>query len=66
MATPALAVPSWLSSSELLRFVGGYTRYVRQMRLLRDSAMPHRHMVLLQFGSPAVAERFRGTPFERM
>jgi hypothetical protein len=54
-----MAVPSWMSSSELLRWVGGYTRYVRLMRLLRDASMPHRHMLLLQFGSPAVAERFR-------
>ena len=54
-----MAVPSWLSSAELIRFVGGYTRYVRQMRLLRDASMPHRHMLLLQFGSPAIAERFR-------
>ena len=54
-----MAVPSWLSSSELLEFIGGYTRYARQMRLLRDASMPHRHMLLLQFASASIAERFR-------
>ena len=53
------AVPSWLSSGDLIRFLGGYARYVRHMRLLRDASMPHRHMLLLQFGSPSFAERFR-------
>ncbi len=53
------AVPSWLSSADLIRFFGGYARMVRHMRVLRDASMPHRHMVLLQFGSPSLAERFR-------
>ena len=54
-----MAVPAWMSPSDLIRFVGGYTRYVRHMRLVRDASMPHRHMLLLQFASPAIAERFR-------
>jgi hypothetical protein len=53
------AVPSWLSSADLIHFFGGYARMVRHMRVLRDASMPHRHMVLLQFGSPSIAERFR-------
>ena len=58
-----------LSSSRPLRFsrrhtrragfLGGYARMVRHMRVLRDASMPHRLMVLLQFGSPSLAERFR-------
>jgi hypothetical protein len=54
-----MAVPSWLSSSDLLHFIGGYTRYARHMRLLRDLSMPNRNMLLVQFASPSVAERFR-------
>ena len=54
-----MAVPTWLSSSDLLHFIGGYTRYARQMRLLRDASISNRHMLLLQFGSPSIAERFR-------
>jgi len=48
-------VPSYLGSSDLIRFLGGYIRYVHHMRLLRDTSMPHRHMLLLQFGSPGTS-----------
>ena len=54
-----MAVPSWMSSSDLLHFIGGYTRYTRQIRLLRDTSMPNRHMLVLQFASASIAERFR-------
>ncbi|KAL1524771.1 hypothetical protein AB1Y20_019654 [Prymnesium parvum] len=54
-----MGVPSYLNSSDLIRFVGGYARFARHMRLVRDASMPHRHLLLLQFASPATAERFR-------
>ena len=52
----AQAIPAYLGSADLMRFLGAYVRYVRHMRLLRDASMPHRHMLLLQFGSPSAAE----------
>ena len=32
-----LAVPSYLNSGDLIRFMGGYARYVRHMRMVRDA-----------------------------
>lgn len=54
-----LAVPPSLSSPELISFLGGFMRYVRHMRLVREASPPHGSLLLLQFGTPATAEAFR-------
>ena len=54
-----LAVPPSLSSPELIGFLGGFMRYVRHMRLVREASPPHGSLLLLQFGTPATAEAFR-------
>jgi hypothetical protein len=53
-----LAVPTSLSNADLLRFIGGYLRYVRHMRLVRDDSA-QQHVLLLQFGAVGAAECFR-------
>jgi hypothetical protein len=42
-----MAVPSYLISSDLIRFIGGYARYIRHMRLVRDASRPHRRCACL-------------------
>lgn len=54
-----LDIPAVISSAELLSFLGAYLPYVRHMRLVRDASRPAAQCLLLQFGSPAHAERFR-------
>jgi hypothetical protein len=52
-------VPASMASPDLLRFLGAYRHLVRFMRMVRDASRPHVHCLLLQFRSPAHAERFR-------
>ena len=54
-----LSVPRFLGSADVIRFLGGHVRYVRHMRLVRDGDALAKRMLLLLFGSPASAERFR-------
>ncbi len=52
-------VPASMASPDVLRFLGAYRHLLRFMRMVRDASRPHVHCLLLQFRSPAHAERFR-------
>ncbi|KXN86555.1 hypothetical protein AN958_09859 [Leucoagaricus sp. SymC.cos] len=64
-----LAVPSWMTSSDFLTFIGPAVESVAHLRIIRDSA-PNRSIALIGFTNPADAadfvEQYNGKPFNSM
>ncbi|TPX38042.1 hypothetical protein SmJEL517_g00049 [Synchytrium microbalum] len=54
-----LAVPSYMTTQDLLSFVGPARKSISHLRIVRDS-LPNRYMVLAKFRDVRSAERFRG------
>lgn len=52
-----LAVPSYLTTSEFIRFVSGFNKSIRYMKLLRDNS-PTKYMVLAKFDSQQITDDF--------
>ncbi|EAU90587.2 BRCA1-associated protein [Coprinopsis cinerea okayama7 len=64
-----LAVPSWMTPSDFLTFVGPVAEDLAHLRIIRDYA-PNRSIALLKFVSAAIASEFaaeyNGKPFNSM
>ncbi|KAJ3571914.1 hypothetical protein NP233_g3431 [Leucocoprinus birnbaumii] len=64
-----LAVPSWMTPSDFLTFIGPAMESVTHLRIIRDSA-PNRSIALVRFTNPADAadfvEVYNGKPFNSM
>ncbi|KAH6915849.1 BRCA1-associated protein [Coprinopsis sp. MPI-PUGE-AT-0042] len=64
-----LAVPSWMTPSDFLTFVGPVSDDLAHLRIVRDYA-PNRSIAILKFSSVAVASDFiaeyNGKPFNSM
>eukprot|EP00727_Mastigamoeba_balamuthi_P008702 m51a1_g4454 putative brca1-associated protein (581) ;mRNA; r:167912-170223 len=54
----ALAVPSYISTSDFVRFICGYQKSIRYMKLLRNANAPSKYMVVMQFTCQQAADDF--------